>query len=756
MADDSFEEPFDSSGPTVRSSLTTNGSSIPNAPPSFAFGHGASSSSLPPSGGGGPPAAAFATTMDMDDDEKTVRAGGARVRLSDPSPLLVPSSSDLNERWKEYETPSLYSVDNKQGQSISSNIDLTNPRQQPYPVPRATSSYATEELIRKYGGMAGLSAGVAAAGPPPPSTVSPRRVGSPPSSSASTSRSPADVRDQALKMLELVDDYNIRRTESGGFRASFAATPVTPDNDVATPFSFRRGGSMAASGKRVPSALSGLNFSTTKSSTNKPSGRASFTDPSFRDDNQISDDDDEEDNILRPDGGFHDESVVDMVGMEHRAAGMRASDLDDKSFEGDFQGGSKTWSSRYTDNPYVSRAHVLDQWDREFEQDHQKGGRKSARNMFMSTASDIRSSATNVWKGASDQKQKIFGTGAFTFRSNHVFGNHRGAASERDEVHLRAAWRDVDDVVNVPSAHKTWQEVMLNKKRRRRVLYALGCLFLGIIITATTLKAVQSARAGESSMAGLNIGQTVTFYVTSDTPYDAAAEARLQKDLINLPMDTEFVIHLGNIQEAAVSMCPKARYAEVGSLLQKSPVPLFILPGAEDWAKCPDPASRMDKWLATFKDFDLKFKHSIDVKRDVLNPETFSFVYKGVLFMGLHIVSGPVMDEDAWRNREKEMLKFYFGMANANKGTFRYIVLLGNARPSPQQKDFFDALLSNLKSHHGPLMYIHANQKGDEVLQYNPFAKDHNDVTVIGIQDGSSHPPLKIKAGFGARPLVIG
>jgi hypothetical protein len=103
------------------------------------------------------------------------------------------------------------------------------------------------------------------------------------------------------------------------------------------------------------------------------------------------------------------------------------------------------------------------------------------------------------------------------------------------------------------------------------------------------------------------------------------------------------------------------------------------------------------------------------------------------------------------------MLKFYFGMANANKGAFRYIVLLGNARPSPQQNDFFDALLSNLKSHHGPLIYIHANPKGgDAVLQSNPFAKEHSDVTVIGVPNGNSHPPLKITAGLGARPLVVG
>jgi hypothetical protein len=498
--------------------------------------------------------------------------------------------------------------------------------------------------------------------------------------------------------------------------------------------------------------LSGLNFSTkpttTTNSWKEQSGRVSFSDPSFRDDDHISDD---EDNILRSDGGFHDEPVVDVIGMENRAAGMRAYS-DDKSFEGDFDGGSKTWSSRYSDNPYISRAHVLDQWDREFDQEK---GRKSARNMFMSTASDIRSSASNVLKGASNQKQKIFGSGGFSFRANHVFGNHRAAASERDEVSLRAAWREVDDVINVPPVHKTWQEVMLNKQKRRRILFIILFVFLGVVATLSSIKAIKSARARASLSGTSNVGQSVTFYVTSDTPYDAAAEERLQKDLVNIPMDSEFIVHLGNIQDASVTMCPKTRYSDAAAILKKSPVPLFIIPGAEDWAKCPDPMDRLDRWLATFQDFDLRFKHPIAVKRDNANPETFSFLHKGVLFMGMNIVSGPVMDDEAWRNREKDMLKFYFGMANVNKDAFRFIVLLGNAKPSSQQEQFFDALLSNLKAQHGPLIYIHANQEGDSVLEYNPFP-DHDDVFVVGVPDGRSQPPLKITVGFGERPLLVG
>lgn len=736
MADD---EPFDAlggSGPPVRKSTS------PRAPPSFAFDHGGN---MPNPGKSGPPPpsafdkkSAVALTPDMmedDDDGDELGAIPARPRASEPSIM----TTQLNDRWKQHETqmdtfgaesslenPKTNNDENEYANykpSVSARTEL-GPRQ-PYSF-RKSQSYDTDELIRKYGGMSGV-----------PPKVSSARTG--------------DVRGEAHKMLELVDDklktpFDVRRTESGGFRAA----PTEED-----PYFVRRSdsGSMSTPGKRVPAALSGLNFSQSKPRNSwKTSGRYSFADPSFRDDDHISD---EEDNIMRSnDGPFEDEPVVDVVALESRAAGTRPYSSQEK-FEGDFVGGSKSWSSRYSSSSaYLSQKHVLDKWDREFKKEP---GRKSARNMFMSTAGNIRSSASNAFSAAGSQKQKIFGSGGFSFRANHVFGHHK-AASERDEVNLRTVWREVDEEtsgISSPPVHKTWQEVMLNKRKRRRILAIVVLFILGSIAASSAVAAIKKREQETSMFAGANLGERVVFYVTSDTPTDAAAEGRLAKDLRNIPSDSHFIVHLGNIQDASLSFCPKTRYSDVASLLRKSPVPMFIVPGADDWTRCPDPEKALSNWMDSFEDFDLTFKHAFRVKRDVNNPEAFAFLHRGVLFMGLHIVSGPVMEDDEWVNRQKEMLKFYFGMANANKGNFRSIVLLGNARPSAQQTLFFEAMFSNLKEHHAPMVYIHANQKGDEVMQYNPF-EDHREIQTIGIQDGSSHPPLKITIGFGERSIMVG
>lgn len=731
------DEPFDSLGgdPSPRKS------SPPNAPPAFAFGHHGSMTT-PTSV---PPPNAFATTASAVQDEED-GLGAIPSRSAGREHSIM--STDLNDRWKEQEALSHNDSTPEKSRTSPQPADAMRQEQpyklstaartelaprQPYSM-RKTQSYDTEELIRKYGGISGVAP-----------IMNTTRL----STSSASSMRPSDVRDQAHKMLELVDDhlktpFEVRRTESGGFRAAPSNIPT----EEGSPYSFRRS---VSAGKRVPAALSGLNLSAKTSESWRDPGRYSFKDSSFRNDDHFSD---EEDHIVQPEVPFEDEPVVDVVAMEGRAAVSRPYS-DDKKFEGDFEGGSKTWSSRYSDTAtYATQKHILDQWDREFEQEQ---GRKSARNMFMSTASDIRDTASNAWSSVGSRNPQVFGSGGFSFRANHVFGNHRSAA-ERDEVNLRAAWKEIDEAPTYgpPPVHKTWQEVMLNKRKRRRILAIFAIIIVAVIVVSTTLSAAKNQKSEPAAFAGYDAGESITFYVTSDTPADAASEERLVKDLINIPIDSEFVIHLGNIQDSDISLCPKTRYSDVASILTKSPVPLFIVPGADDWTKCPNPVASLTYWMNSFKDFDLKFKHGLPVKRDSQNPEAFAFLHKGVLFMGLHIVSGPVVeDAEDWVGRQKAMLKFYYGIANMNKGEFRSVVLLGNARPSAQQALFFETLLSNLKEHHAPIVYIHANQKGDDILQHYPF-ESRKDILAVGIQNGSLFAPLKITVGFGEKIFTVG
>jgi hypothetical protein len=657
----------------------------------------------------------------------------------------VSNATTSSEKEPNY---SNYKLSSPAGEAASSGTGLT-PRQ-PYSF-RKSASYDTDELIRKYGAYSGITPSV---NTNRSVTIEPPRV--------RVQENSGDVRQEAMKVLTLVDDhlstpFDVRRTQSGGLRA----TPhmeagdlrhnsiFLEEGDEDAPYHVQRtmSGNITSGasntnmgGKRVPAALSGLNFSSDNRSSWE-AGRYSFTDPSFRDDEEIEDD------ILH-NRNFEDAHVIDVVSLENRAMSSRATSNDMESFEGDFPDTPSSWSSRYTDT-FSSQKQILDRWDKEYDNER----RTNARVMLQSTASSVRSAAGSAWTEAQSHGEKVFGPG-FSFRKNFVFGSQK--AADKPSVNLQTVWKEMggDDAIQGTRNHKSWQEVMLNKTKRRRVLFLLLALLLafftviGITTSGNKTDPVVQATAN-------GIGSSVSFYVTSNVPYDRSDETKLIKDLANIPADAEFLVHVGNIQKASETFCPWNRYSSVATVLKDSPVPMFMLPGAEDWTNCPNPATALHDWRDAFDEFDTNFVHGFQVFRDRVHPEAFAMLHRGVLVLGLHIVNGPVNDQDEWSAREVQMLTFYFGITNLHKGQFRAIVILGNARPAPQQDEFFNTVFTSLKDIQRPMAYIHANSGNGSIREYNPY-QDNQSIVGIEIEDGGKNPPLKITVGFGERPFLVG
>jgi len=417
-------------------------------------------------------------------------------------------------------------------------------------------------------------------------------------------------------------------------------------------------------------------------------------------------------------------------------------------FDGDFPRGSSTWSSRYTDNPHKTKR-MLDQWDRGH---YGSRDRQSARNMFISTASNVREAATHVGDAMASKSARVFGAG-YSFRQSHTFGN------QKENTNLNAIWKDdqdSSDSIQGTRVHTTWQEAMLNKKRRRRICGSLLCAILAIVVLSVSIAATSEQRAEKraSKYPGSGMGVPVTFYATSNTPYDGDEEKQLASNLATIPNDAEFIIHLGNLQDASVTMCPESRYSDAASVLKKSPVPLFVVPGEQDWVKCPRQKDSFNKWLAAFGTFEAESNNGMEVERSHSNPEIFSSLYNGVLFFGLHQVSGSIQDTDAHEARQQDMRNFFLGMLNYHKGQFRAVVIMGNARPGPQQQGFFNSIADALRRYKGPVAYVHADSGvGDAV--YTPLPELPH---LLGVQvpTGNTHKPLKITVGYGSRPFVVG
>lgn len=871
----------DEQEPPALSSSSSSASSSKAGPPVAAF-----------SKGGPPPSATFSHSS----SRSNYNTGSTHSQQQQQQHTAL-SSDDLNSRWKKYEAEmeekqkrgsgssrsssisgsgsrsknSSTTTDNKynlyetpeklkrsaslrtaaQGASYAaaaSSTSSSSTLEQPLE-PRRTYSFTksssytnanTAAIMAKYAGVAGMPPGMSSAAVVPASASSRRS-------------SAASVREEAMKVLAMANEstatstrnehqhqsqqntinqpINVARTESGGFRA------VVGDGNTKV---------------RTPSALAGLGLGFGGGSPNRSkwkSGRYSFSDPQFREDDYYDHEDEEEDNIVRPVPPFMDEDTATAAAggsrrnstgayLDHRKNPTKQRlTFESIEFEGDFPsndnggdgsshpgGKSSSWSSRYSDNPRMSNSKLLDRWDSSNSNGNTNSQqRQSARNMFMSTASTVRAAAETVVSKSVSSGGRVFGAG-FSFRQSHRFGNTMPtspAAKERNEgPNLREIWHDDDDddafhdehtdvgiggrkgsagrrkssrKAASKNQHKTWESVMHEKKRRRKIgISMLLCTLVAIIIGVSLSKTSDQWDIHKRFFNGSDKGLEVTFYATSNTDGglgksgSISSQQHLEQDLQTIPNDAEFIAHLGNLQDASITQCPANRNDEVASILRQSPVPVFIVPGEHDWLKCPTQNYSFSRWMNAFQKFtETSFadhKLAKDIVRPHTTPELFAALHSGVLFIGLHLVNGSFHtdtsliqyqgknDDDAQKLdiKEEKTKIFIRGMLDSTRGEFRAIVLMGNARPSPQQVSFFTGIAPYLQDSNVPVMYLHSDSNRAGTTQHYPFASGIDDTTdnineylknLLAVQvpnGGIGQSPLRISIGYGKKPFHIG
>ena len=528
---------------------------------------------------------------------------------------------------------------------------------------------------------------------------------------------PAFVRREALNILEVAESNNfaVHRTSSGGFSAG-------PRSD----------------GKRVRASLAGLSFSSRRT------GRSYHDDEFDMDDNAPSaaarhttDDDYEYGEYGNDDG------VVDVVGMERRSMSSRPAAEQQKN---------SNWSSRYSvDNTLLalsgsrrssSSNKVLDRMDR----DHDR----TSRNLF----------------GGGSQRPKIFGGGGFAFRKNFVFGK-QNVTVKPPQQNLQTVWMDMDNGSMPPanSRVKSWQDQLQQKRNQRRRYVLLVLLAFCLTVALASILGKRPGVLGNNNNNSNNGSATlapgsVTFYVTADAPYDLSAEEKLSSDLKTLSPTASLLVHLGNLQEASVTLCQTSRYESVAALLRESPVPTFVLPGQEDVNNCPDPKVAFDFWKNSFRFFHRHFDghEALHVMSESVQYENFAIVHQGVLFLGLHLVGGRVHDSEDFLFRNQYNYEWVMGMSKQYQDKVRAVVVLANARPGEKiNQRLFDLLGDFWKSFTLPVAYVHANSGLPGGTQaYSPFEGLEDRVIAIQVGNSGENPPLRLNVGFGNRPFIIG
>jgi hypothetical protein len=72
----------------------------------------------------------------------------------------------------------------------------------------------------------------------------------------------------------------------------------------------------------------------------------------------------------------------------------------------------------------------------------------------------------------------------------------------------------------------------------------------------------------------------INFYAIADVPYNETEAAALPSQLVDLPDDAEFLIHLGDIRSAKEGhRCTSPHFQDVAFMLRASRVPVFLVLG---------------------------------------------------------------------------------------------------------------------------------------------------------------------------------
>jgi len=241
------------------------------------------------------------------------------------------------------------------------------------------------------------------------------------------------------------------------------------------------------------------------------------------------------------------------------------------------------------------------------------------------------------------------------------------------------------------------------------------------------------------------------FAAMGDVPYLPADFILLPKQLADLPRDAQFAIHVGDIKTGTVP-CTDALYKQVADILAKSPLPLFIIPGDNEWNDCTNPALAWKLWEKHFLRFEQRWTHGFRVFRQLEREENFAFVHNGVLFIGLNLVGGRVHDAEEWKLRLRQNLDWTRRCLELFGPKVKSMVLFGHCLPTEVHDAYFSGLNAEAKKFGKPILYLHGD--GHEWLHDRPFAAKN--ILRVQVEMGGVAPPIKVTVTDDLKePFVI-
>eukprot|EP00529_Nitzschia_sp_RCC80_P017637 CAMPEP_0113523592 /NCGR_PEP_ID=MMETSP0014_2-20120614/45784_1 /TAXON_ID=2857 /ORGANISM="Nitzschia sp." /LENGTH=847 /DNA_ID=CAMNT_0000421685 /DNA_START=206 /DNA_END=2749 /DNA_ORIENTATION=- /assembly_acc=CAM_ASM_000159 len=258
---------------------------------------------------------------------------------------------------------------------------------------------------------------------------------------------------------------------------------------------------------------------------------------------------------------------------------------------------------------------------------------------------------------------------------------------------------------------------------------------------------------------------TVSFYVMGGR-FEDEGLTQLTTDLAQLPVVTTgtttepnypVLFHLGDWNSPFSTSCDQASFQSNVDTYRQSTVPVYFVPGDNEFNDCPDPEQAIGFWYNSLLDFESRYwpAPSWNVTRQLPdNAENFSFVQDRVLFVGMNLVGGFVHDQREWDNRHSSNLAWVDQAVTENSGNFDVVVVLGHSDPDIEvNENFFNRFFELVQTFEEHVFFVHRNL-GIDTWQFEPARDGMANVDVI-VVEGSAWPPMFIEIDVANRSLTI-
>ena len=252
----------------------------------------------------------------------------------------------------------------------------------------------------------------------------------------------------------------------------------------------------------------------------------------------------------------------------------------------------------------------------------------------------------------------------------------------------------------------------------------------------------------------------LTMCVIADVPYIPQEVKQLPKQLETQMQGCEFLVHLGDIFKTIPSKgCVESRYTEILNILRQSTIPVYMILGDNEWNDCGSSWNvnqGWSLWNTHLKLLDREWDNSpgvssFNVTRPSTRSETFTFVAKRTLLVGLNIVGGRVHDADEWQTRLTSQADWVIHklIPQSIPSKADGVILMAHARPSQNHEAFFRPIREYLQSVNIPVLYLHGDGHS---FVYTPGFQGVPNLLAIQHEGGTRDPILKIHAD----PALLG